>query len=46
MMGGGFVIFYYDKASATGKEIANVGLRAESLHVYELTSGILNIARE
>jgi hypothetical protein len=42
-MMGDFVIFNYDKVSADGKEIANIGLSAESTHKYELTAGILNI---
>ena len=42
-MDAGFVIFNYDKVSATGKEIANIGLRAETPCSYELTAGILNI---
>lgn len=43
MAGTGYVIFNYDKVSATGKEIANIGIRSEAPHVYELTEGILNI---
>ncbi|MCL2161919.1 MAG: hypothetical protein FWH56_08590 [Betaproteobacteria bacterium] len=43
MMGASFVFFNYDKITAAGKEIANIGIRAESPYGYELTAGILNI---
>jgi hypothetical protein len=43
MMGAGYVIFNYDRISDAGKEIANVGIRADAPHGYELAEGILNI---
>jgi hypothetical protein len=43
MMGTGYVIFNYDEVSATGKKIANIGIRADTPYGYELTTDILNI---
>ena len=46
MMGAGYVIFNYDKVTASGKEIANIGIRADAPYGYELTAGVLNIIVE